>query len=244
MVSKKSKPITVDAIVPCFNEGPRVGRVLEVLSSSKHLNKVIFVDDGSMDNSIEKAKKFPNVKIVCLKKNQGKGQAVKEGLKHVESEVIFLCDADLAGLKEKNIQEMIKTYQKHPDALVVGLRQKIKSKTGHWLRKNLLPLIAGERILKKSDLKTILDNPLSYEYGLETYMNYYYRRQSRPIIKILLVGVNHIPKTRKESYGLKPLISEGINITQKYLSVYAKELPKDIYNSMKTSIFQTKEKSD
>lgn len=240
-ISKK-RTLTVDAIVPCYNEAQRVSNVLEVLSKSKHIKKIIFVDDGSTDNSSGKAKKFPNVQIVRLEKNNGKGQAVKAGLKHVTSNAIFLCDADLSGLTEKTIKIMVKTYQKYPKAMIVGVTQKTKSKTIHWLRKNIAPLMSGQRVISKSDLKAILNYPLSYEYGLEAYMNYYYKKKHKPIVRLLLEGVKDVPNFRKASHGLKPWVHQHIIFAKKYTLIYTKELPHDTYNNIKSSISKTKNK--
>src|SRR5207249_3745208 len=99
----------------------RVGKVLQVLANSPYINRVIFVNDGSKDNSLQEAKKVTGVKILINNKNVGKGDAVKKALQYVTTSDVFLFDADLSGLKEKHIKKMYASYSKNPDAMVVGL---------------------------------------------------------------------------------------------------------------------------
>ena len=51
----KNKKIA--AIVPALNEEANVERVLRVLLSSKDINQVILVDDGSTDKTTEVSRK-------------------------------------------------------------------------------------------------------------------------------------------------------------------------------------------
>ncbi|HKZ34620.1 MAG TPA: alpha/beta fold hydrolase [Patescibacteria group bacterium] len=239
MTGTQGKPFTVDALVPCFNEEGRVGSVLRTVIHTKVFARIIVVDDGSTDGSFEEIQQFPKVTLIRLPTNQGKGAAVKAGLEHVASSAVFLCDADLHGLTEKHILHMVGEYKKHPKCMVVGIREKMPLPGLHWLRTHLLPLIAGERVLSTDDLRNVLSHPLSSEYGLEPYMNHYFVSSKKPIIKVLLKGVNDIPKWEKKSYGLKSHLQEGINIVTKYLTLYTQEIPKEIYNGVRSFIFPT-----
>ena len=239
MTKTQRTPFTVDALVPCFNEEGRVGRVLNALTNTKLFSQIIVVDDGSTDGSLEEIKQFPKVVFIQLSTNQGKGAAVKAGFAHVTSSTVFLCDADLHGLTEKHIQQMIEEYKKHPNSMIVGIREKMPLPGLHWLRTHLLPLIAGERVLSTDDLRSVLSHPLTSEYGLEPYMNHYFVSAKKPILKILLTGVNDIPKWDKKSYGLKTHFQEGINIATKYLTLYTQEIPREIYNGVRSFIFPT-----
>lgn len=229
-----------DAIVPCFNEEGRVGNVLEVLSTSKYIDQVIFVDDGSTDGSLNEAGKIKGIKIIELKENVGKSGAVKKGLSEVKTSAVFLFDADISGLSENHIKKIYFSYLKNPESMVVGLRQKNSLPLLHWMRKNIFPLIAGERILATENLIQILKNFNVSEYGLEPYMNYYFNVNRKPIVKILLSGVNDLPKWKKKSYGFKPFFEESVNIFSKYLQIYSQEIPKNIYNSLSSFILPLK----
>ena len=231
----KNKTLTVDAVVPCFNEAPRVGAVLRALNESKHIKKIIFVDDGSKDGSSEVAKKFSKVRLIRNKVNQGQGNSIKIGLEYVTTEAVMLCDADLCGFDQRHVAKMVKAFYRNPRSMVVGMKEK-NPQIYHWFQYNVGPLIPGERILLTTTLKEILSSPISTEYGHVIYMNYYFHLKRRPIVKVLLRGVDDVFKLNKEAHGIKPLVEEVMNMGEKYFQVYAKQMPKDIYNHIRSLI--------
>jgi glycosyltransferase involved in cell wall biosynthesis len=64
------------AVIPCFNEGAHVRRV--VAQVQKHLANVIVVDDGSTDMTAENARRA-GAEILHSSKNLGKGAASQQG---------------------------------------------------------------------------------------------------------------------------------------------------------------------
>lgn len=82
------------AIVPCFNEQGRVGNTIEKLIL--FVDRVVVVDDGSTDNSVEEIKQY-DVELITYRINRGKGFAIRQGidyfLKSGYDNVIFM-DAD------------------------------------------------------------------------------------------------------------------------------------------------------
>lgn len=227
----------IDALVPCYNEAPRLNQVLTALENSPQIRRIIFVDGGSTDASAAIAQKFSKIKLIKLDKKGGKGQDVARGLKEINTPTVFLCDADLKGLTPRHVEKMLREYEKNPDGLVVGLTQKSRYYFYHWLRSNIFPTISGMRVISTKNLAAVLSNPLSHDWGIEPYMNYFFAKNGRPITKILLDGVNDIPKPGKEGYGWKPHLAEAFNVMQKYILIYAKELPIDYYSAVKSFIF-------
>jgi len=61
--------------------------------------EIIFVNDGSPDNSLEIAigfyEKDPKVRIIDLSRNFGHHKAIMTGLAHTRGEIVFLLDSDL-----------------------------------------------------------------------------------------------------------------------------------------------------
>jgi len=61
--------------------------------------EIIFVDDGSPDDSLQKAvvlyEKDSKVKVIELSRNFGHHKAIMTGLKHAKGEFVFLIDSDL-----------------------------------------------------------------------------------------------------------------------------------------------------
>ena len=90
----------------------------------------IFVDDGSIDNSVKILKKNlkylkkKNIifKIISLKKNNGKGNAIKKGVKLSKYEWILTIDTDIS-VSLSQINEWIKkNYLSKEYAIYFGSR--------------------------------------------------------------------------------------------------------------------------
>ena len=67
----------ISAIIPAFNEEPRIGNVLDVVKEMELIEEIIVVDDGSTDNTYKVAIK-KGVKVIRLDSNKGKGAAILE----------------------------------------------------------------------------------------------------------------------------------------------------------------------
>lgn len=89
-------------IVPVYNEEKTIDKIikkLENLKLDRVVKEIIIVDDGSTDNSVAKIKKQIGqnklFKLIVHEKNQGKGAAVRTGIKNSTGEYIIIQDADL-----------------------------------------------------------------------------------------------------------------------------------------------------
>lgn len=91
-------------IIPVFNEEKTIISVLERiqdLSLGKVEKEVVIVDDGSIDKTVEKIKKFLSLgkkkeyHLYQHGKNQGKGSAVKTGIEKASGDYVVIQDADL-----------------------------------------------------------------------------------------------------------------------------------------------------
>jgi dolichol-phosphate mannosyltransferase len=112
-------------IIPVYNEEKTVGKILKkVLSLKFPVSKVeyIIVDDGSTDSSKFKVQslKFNGINLIVHNKNQGKGAAVRTGLKHATGEYVIIQDADLE-YNPKDIKKLIAAVTKEKP-VVYGTR--------------------------------------------------------------------------------------------------------------------------
>ena len=95
---------TLDIIIPVYNESSRLKLTFQALNSfvpprGIKVNKVIFVNDGSTDNTLVKIKNVHlkySKKVVTYSHNQGKGAAIKLGFLNATADYALFMDADMS----------------------------------------------------------------------------------------------------------------------------------------------------
>jgi len=206
---KKSRP-KVSCIVPAYNEEETIGSVLRILNASSLIDEVIIVDDGSKDKtSLKVRKNFPRVRLIVHSKNKGKADALLTGAKAAKNPVLFFCDADLKGLKQKHINELISPVVNGKTRMIVGAQEYMNVlREKKWYRKSLgspemselVKKLGGEKVLFKEDFLKIAGIRGS-NYGVEQRIVDYFERNNLPFKYCLLGGVGHVHKFQK--WGLK-----------------------------------------
>lgn len=104
----KSRDRKITIIFPIYNEEKRLILSLKEIkkfsiSFKKRNLELIFVNDGSKDNSFNLIKDFKkrnqkkiDIKLISYRTNKGKGFAVKTGILKSSKEWILICDCDLS----------------------------------------------------------------------------------------------------------------------------------------------------
>jgi glycosyltransferase involved in cell wall biosynthesis len=83
----------VSVVIPAYNEAPRVAAVVEALRAAGAWHEVVVVDDGSTDDTGERAA-AAGARVVRHPYNKGNGAAVKTGIREARAPVVLLLDAD------------------------------------------------------------------------------------------------------------------------------------------------------
>lgn len=134
-------------IIPCFNEGSRLELETFQLFLQTNQFTLIFVNDGSTDNTIDTLKKlkikfFDLVHIINLPQNVGKGEAVRQG---------FLAAFDVGGYD----------YLGYLDADLATPLEEIEYLLGHF--NGHTKIVLGARVLR---LGAIIErDPLRHYLG-------------------------------------------------------------------------------
>jgi len=85
-------------IIPSFNEAatlPQAIKRIQAVNLGRISKEIIVIDDGSTDGTRKKLSKITNVIKIFLKKNQGKGAAIRCGLTKASGDYVLIQDADL-----------------------------------------------------------------------------------------------------------------------------------------------------
>ncbi len=137
----------VSVVVPLLNEQDNIGPLYEQITQTltdEYDYEIIFVDDGSSDNSFNVLTKLQKadagMRVICFRKNFGQTAALSAGFAHARGKVIVAIDADLQN-DPADIPEMLAKLDEGFD-VVSGWRKKrhdnavtrlLPSKIANWL---------------------------------------------------------------------------------------------------------------
>ena len=125
----------ISIIVPLFNEAesltPLYEWIAQVMAKEKKSCEIIFVNDGSTDNSwqvikqLQAEKNDANIEIkgICFRRNYGKSAALHCGFQAAKGGVVITMDADLQDSPEE-IPALYKMITEDGYDLISGWKQK------------------------------------------------------------------------------------------------------------------------
>ena len=123
--------MNLSILIPLLNEEESLNElynwIIKVMQSHNYTYEIIFLDDGSTDNSwsiIEGfAQENPHVKGVRFMKNFGKSQALHAGFAKAQGDVIITMDADLQDSPDE-IPELFRLITEDNYDLISGWKKK------------------------------------------------------------------------------------------------------------------------
>lgn len=172
----------VSIVLPSYNEEKDIHdiflKIRDIINTENLNYEIIFVDDGSIDQTKNKIMELinhkhynekNNVKIVSYKNNMGKGYAIKQGYLRASGENIIFLDSDL-NIQPNQVLDYLNKLKKydvvigskiHPDSRVmVPLLRKYLSFSFSVLVRILTDLKyrdtqSGLKAIKKDSLKSV-----------------------------------------------------------------------------------------
>jgi glycosyltransferase involved in cell wall biosynthesis len=164
MAEKKSAP-TLSIVIPAYNEAGRIEKHINEIRQTAAADfpalDIVIVNDGSADQTPEitgaLGRRFPNIKVIHLPQNRGKGYAVKQGTEASRGKYILITDADgsapfseLASLFPYRASNDIIIGSRYLDGSTIGqpqsfIRQVIGWFASHIIARFLLPGIKDSR---------------------------------------------------------------------------------------------------
>jgi len=220
---------TLAVLIPAYKEEATIAELVRRVK--KLLPDVCVVDDGSSDSTASRAE-AAGAFVIKQVVNQGKGEAIRAGLRHYqgrEVDAVIMLDADLQHLPEE-IVRFIEKYQKESPSIIVGSRaenlekmpllRKLTNQSMSFLisklcRQKIPDTQCGFRLLDKKAIGYVLAECSSSNYDFETEMlivlaDHDIIISSVPITTVYQNEVSKINKLRDTARFIKLLWRRGL----------------------------------
>ena len=190
----ENSPSMLSLVIPIYNEekliDELVRRTVAAIETVIDNYEIIFVDDGSVDRSLEeilmRREKNRKIKVLSLSKNFGHQVAYTAGLEYAKGEIVGMMDGDLQDPPEL-IPRMYRKITEEDYDIVSGKRTGRKGSAGRNMFSRLFHLIfrnigdirnienyGNYALMKRIAVEALLSMKEKVRYlpGLRTYVGY------------------------------------------------------------------------
>lgn len=183
----------VSVVIPALNEEETVAPIIELLVSIDLLEEVIVVCDGCTDNTAMLARDA-GARVIELTQNVGKGGAMMVGVRAAGTDVILFLDADLIGLSEEGVIDLVTPVLEGRADMTVGIFEKGRVATD--FAQTVAPFLSGQRAVRRSLLEGMSDLDAS-RFGVEIALTRYAVENDLVVEEIELKDMSHRMKEEK-----------------------------------------------
>jgi len=177
-----SSYVFVSCLIPAYNEGRNIGRVLEVVHKLSFLDEIIVLDDGSSDNTAEVVRQYQQktnaLKLLASTVNCGKTTTIRRGVQACRGNLVVIIDSDLINLSPHNVRRLIAAIT--DQAYDMAILDRAGDRKAIWGWTNCARFFGGERAFRKRDFLQI-EFPERGGFLLEIIMNLHFIRGRKRI---------------------------------------------------------------
>lgn len=186
----------ISAIIPAYNEEKTITSVILPLIKMPEISEIIVVSDGSVDDTAEMARNAGAI-VVESEINIGKGGAMMLGLEKAQGEIILFSDADLIGLTEKHIRQLLSPVLYGDAEMAIGIFEHGRLATD--LAQLLAPFLSGQRVVRRSLIERVGSLQMA-GFGVELELTKYVIEHDIKFTEVVLEELSHVMK--EEKFGL------------------------------------------
>jgi glycosyltransferase involved in cell wall biosynthesis len=121
--------LKVTAVIPAYNEAPRIG--VTVRDVSPYVEEVLVIDDGSQDHSAREAEEA-GARVISHPTSRGYIQAIKTGFQEAAGEVVVTVDGD-GEFPAAKIPDLVKPVISGEADMVQGVRDYVPRPSERFL---------------------------------------------------------------------------------------------------------------
>ena len=114
-------------VVPLYNEEGNVkelhNEIVKAIQGKDFQSEIIFIDDGSSDNTVINCKKLNPLKLIRMRKNFGQTAAMDAGIKASKYDYIITMDGDRQN-DPNDIPRLVEYLEENDLDIVSGWRKK------------------------------------------------------------------------------------------------------------------------
>jgi polyisoprenyl-phosphate glycosyltransferase len=192
--------LRVSAVVAAYNEEATLAEVLEALRRSPLIHEIVVVSDGSTDRTVEIARSFDDVTTIALRRNEGKGFAMRLGVEHASHDILFFVDGDMLNVTEEHIESLVGPVVRGECEMNIGVRHRGPLLDFFHLKLHFGPVLSGIRVMRRDVFSTV---PRRYQerYKIEAALNFFCARAGLQQLDTVVRDLGHVTKERKRGVG-------------------------------------------
>jgi len=189
--------VKVVAVIPAYNEEKTIGPVVSTIVRVPLVDEVVVVSDGSRDGTACVASRA-GARVLELSTNHGKGGAMKAGVENAKADVVLFLDADLVGLTESHVIDLLTPVIEGEADMTLGLFKSGRSATD--LAQTLAPYLSGQRAVRADVLRRVAEIDVA-RFGVELALTRFAGDNHLRVREVPLRGMTHLMKEEKLGFS-------------------------------------------